>query len=76
MKDILYVDLVRFVSSESGDNALSPAKLSERRSIGINIQGRPGNGGEAKVVLWWGDLMGGTTFSRAIQDVVSYSCSV
>jgi hypothetical protein len=54
MKDILYVDLVRFVSSESGDNALSPAKLSERRSIGINIQGRPGNGGEAKVVLKYG----------------------
>ena len=46
--------LVRFVSSESGDNALSPAKLPELRSIGINIQGRLGNGEQVKEVLKYG----------------------
>jgi len=37
---------------------------SERRSIEIDIQGRPGNGGGAKGTgVWWGDLMRGTPFS-------------
>ena len=43
-----YVDFVGFDFEKSGDVYFPSASLSERRSIGIDIPGRLGNGGEAK----------------------------
>jgi hypothetical protein len=52
MKDIRRLRLVRFLRVWRRFFAIS--NHSERRSIGIDIQGRLGNGGEAKTVLEYG----------------------
>lgn len=54
------VNLVRCVSSESGDDSLLKA-FRKAKKVGIDVQARLGNGGEAKAVLeygreiYWGD---------------------
>jgi hypothetical protein len=52
MKDIRRLRSVRFFRVRRRFFAIS--KPSERRSIGIDIQGRLGNGGEARAVLEYG----------------------
>ena len=62
MKDIRRLRLVRFISVWL--RLFSISNHSERRSIGIDIQGWVGNGGEAKTVLEYGGkyVMSGTAF--------------
>jgi hypothetical protein len=52
MENIRRLRLFRFFRVRRRLFAIS--RSSERRSIGIDIQGRLGNGGEAKVVLEYG----------------------
>ena len=72
MKDIRRFCSVRLLRVWRRVFAIS--KPSGRRYIGIDISGWLGNGGEAGRYwgVWWGDLMRGTPFSRAIWGSVSY----
>jgi hypothetical protein len=53
MKDIRRLRLVRFFRVQRRFFAISMP--SERRSIGIDIQGRLGNSGDARTVLEYGE---------------------
>jgi hypothetical protein len=54
MKDLRRLRLVRFFRVRRRFFAIG--KPSERRSIGIDIPGRLGNGGDARAVLEYGEV--------------------
>ena len=70
MKDIRRLRLVRFLSVWR--RLFSISNHSERRSIGIDIQGRLGNGGKAKAVEYGGEILRGARLFLSNDEASDY----
>ena len=67
-----YVDLVRFVSSETCDDSLRPASLQNGDMLGsISRVARKWWRGEGGTGVWWGDLMGARLLAELFETLLA-----